>query len=245
MKQWMVAAIVALTASASFAQGPGPGGPPPGGMGPGMGPGMGFGMGRQFDPIQMRIGWMEQTLGLTADQKTKITELLRAEQQEIQKIQEATQKKIASVLTPEQARQMEEATQQMRRMMQGMGRPGGDVMFMLRDLNLTADQQEKVRRIMENQRTKVEALNANQDMDPQARRAQMEKLRTDTFAEIRTVLDAEQQKKFDEIVANTRNRQQQGMRQGGGQQGGQGAGANRPNRPGNRAGNRAGNRTGN
>jgi hypothetical protein len=84
-----------------------------------------------------------------------------------------------------------------------------------RKLNLTSDQQAKVQTILEAQRSQMES--ARQDSSSSAqqdRRAKMMDIRKGTDTQIRSVLDSNQQKKWDDMQAR-REQWGQDHRRGG------------------------------
>ncbi len=68
-------------------------------------------------------------------------------------------------------------------------------------LNLTADQQTKVQSIFEAERSQMEASHQDSSMSPQDRRAKMMDMRKSTDSQIRAILDPNQQKQWDEMMA--------------------------------------------
>jgi protein CpxP len=78
------------------------------------------------------------------------------------------------------------------------------VEMMQHHLNLTADQMAQVKSILDENRSKMEAMYAETSLTPQDRRAQSYALRQDTNAKIRAVLTPDQQTKFDEVQARQR-----------------------------------------
>ena len=92
-----------------------------------------------------------------------------------------------------------------------------------RHLNLTADQQTKVRQALESERSQMESVHQDSSLSQPDRHAKMMEIRQNTETQIRGLLDSTQQKKFDEMQARREQRMEerrQGPPQGGaGQQG--------------------------
>ncbi|HEY6308613.1 MAG TPA: hypothetical protein VI488_19380 [Candidatus Angelobacter sp.] len=85
-----------------------------------------------------------------------------------------------------------------------------DQVKMLSDrLNLTADQQTKIKPILEDQRTQMQALMKDDSLSQDDRRAKMRSLRESTNSKIRDVLTDDQKKQFDEMQQQMRDRMRQ------------------------------------
>jgi Spy/CpxP family protein refolding chaperone len=108
----------------------------------------------------------------------------------------------------------------------GYGRPqGGDgqrrpmsvderVKRMTKDLNLTTDQQTKVKSILEDEQKKAQDLRNDTSSDRQTMRQKMMQLRQDTSDQVRALLDDKQKEKFDKMEQQREDRMQN--RRGGG-----------------------------
>jgi Spy/CpxP family protein refolding chaperone len=75
-------------------------------------------------------------------------------------------------------------------------------------LNLTSDQQTKVQSALQSERSQMESLHQDSSLSQQDRRAKMMDIRKATDAQIRGVLDSNQQKKWDEMQARREQRMQ-------------------------------------
>ena len=75
-----------------------------------------------------------------------------------------------------------------------------------RRLNLTSDQQAKVQEALQSQRSQMEGMRHDTSLSPQDRHAKMMETRKSTDAQIRGVLDSNQQKKWDEMRARREQR---------------------------------------
>src|SRR3989442_7462123 len=82
-----------------------------------------------------------------------------------------------------------------------MGMPSVDdhVKHLTKELNLTEDQQAKVKSILEEQQKQMAALRQDSTLFPEDRRAKVQEIHRKTFQEIREVLNKDQQRKFDEL----------------------------------------------
>ena len=81
-------------------------------------------------------------------------------------------------------------------------------------LSLTADQQAKIKPILEDRNTQMQALMKDQSLSQEDRRSKGRTIQESTTGKIRDVLTDEQKKKYDEMQQEMRDRQRQ--RQGGG-----------------------------
>jgi periplasmic protein CpxP/Spy len=85
-------------------------------------------------------------------------------------------------------------------------------------LNLTADQQTKVQDILQSERTQMDSLRKDSAGSQDDRRSKMMDIHKNSDAQIRTILDSTQQKKWDEMQA--RRGERMGGRRGGPPEGG-------------------------
>ncbi|MGB8597073.1 MAG: hypothetical protein WCD48_16355 [Candidatus Sulfotelmatobacter sp.] len=70
-----------------------------------------------------------------------------------------------------------------------------------KQLNLTSDQQAKVLSVLQSERSQMESLHQDTSLSQQDRRTKMMDIRTTTDSQIRALLDANQQKRWDEMQA--------------------------------------------
>ncbi|MFZ1051577.1 MAG: hypothetical protein WBP65_22240 [Candidatus Sulfotelmatobacter sp.] len=70
-----------------------------------------------------------------------------------------------------------------------------------KQLNLTSDQQAKVLSVLQSERSQMESLHQDTSLSQQDRRTKMMDIRKTTDSQIRALLDANQQKKWDEKQA--------------------------------------------
>ena len=68
-------------------------------------------------------------------------------------------------------------------------------------LKLTADQQTKVQDIFQSERSQMETLRQDSSLSQEDRRAKMMEIRKNTNSQVRALLDATQQKKWDDMQA--------------------------------------------
>jgi protein CpxP len=78
-----------------------------------------------------------------------------------------------------------------------------------RHLNLTPDQQTKVRQTLESARSQMESVHQDSSLSQPDRHAKMMEIHRNTDAQIRGLLNATQQKKFDEMQARREHRMEE------------------------------------
>jgi periplasmic protein CpxP/Spy len=91
--------------------------------------------------------------------------------------------------------------------------PAQRAAHLTKQLNLTSDQQAKVQGILQSEQSQMQSARQDTSTSQQDRRAKMIDIRKSTDAQIRAVLDSNQQKNWDEMQAN---RQQWGQNHHGG-----------------------------
>jgi Spy/CpxP family protein refolding chaperone len=109
--------------------------------------------------------------------------------------------------------------------------------MLTKQLNLTEDQQAKIKPILEASHEKAQQLreshkpqqgaNGEAAQPPsreerQEMRKQMEQIHNDTISQVRAQLTPDQQTKFDQLVANMNQHEREGMRHRRGNEGGNG-----------------------
>jgi protein CpxP len=87
-----------------------------------------------------------------------------------------------------------------------------------RKLKLTAEQQPKVQSLLETEHTQMESLHQDSSLSQQDRHSKMTDIRQTTDTQIRALLDANQQKKWDEMQSRREHWGHKGQMGGGGQQ---------------------------
>jgi Spy/CpxP family protein refolding chaperone len=112
----------------------------------------------------------------------------------------------------------------------GMPSPDEQLKRMTKDLNLTADQQTKIKPILVDEEKKREDLRNDSSVDRQTMRQKMMQIRQDSSDQIRALLDDKQKETFDKQEQNRENRAQ-GRRGGPGGPGGDNSGGNAPPPP--------------
>jgi Spy/CpxP family protein refolding chaperone len=105
--------------------------------------------------------------------------------------------------------------------------PDDQLKRMTKDLNLTADQQSKIKPILADEQKKMEDLRNDSSGDRQAMRGKMMEIRKDTNDQVRAQLDDKQKEKFDKEQQERQDRPQ-GRRGGPGGPGGDNQGGNPP-----------------
>jgi periplasmic protein CpxP/Spy len=79
----------------------------------------------------------------------------------------------------------------------GGGDPAKQVQHLTKELNLNSDQQSKVKSILEDQQKQMQSLRADTSMQQADKRSKFMDLRQSSSSQIRALLNADQQKKFD------------------------------------------------
>ena len=141
---------------------------------------------------------MAEALNLTPDQKAKIEDILRKHHDEMEKmraLQQTIESEVKEILTPEQ--------QQKWAGMRGRGEgPGGRpqglarMQEMIKDLNLTSDQQAKVQQILQENQPDMQDIRDDKSLSEQQRQDKMKALHQTIEDEIKSILTPEQQQKF-------------------------------------------------
>jgi Spy/CpxP family protein refolding chaperone len=162
-------------------------------------------------------------LNLTTEQRPKFDAEMRDFQDKMRALQEDHDKKIAAILTPEQADRYRTLQAQMRGGQGrrgfgggpngnragnrggggGFGNPQAMVQRMKTDLNLSADQESQITKIYQDSQAKTQALRT-QNLDRDAMRTQMQALRQDRTDKINAVLTPEQRAKYQTMMQNFR-----------------------------------------
>ena len=72
---------------------------------------------------------------------------------------------------------------------------------MTQALNLTDDQQQKIKPILENEQTQMQGLRADTSLSQEDRMAKMKQIRETTSSQINPILNADQQKQYAEMMS--------------------------------------------
>ena len=211
---------------------------PPAGRGPAA---MNRGKSAQFGP-EYRLERMTQQLHLTAEQQAAIKPILAEEQTELQglrgndsynrderrsRLQElnsTTYGKIKPILTPEQQKTHESAKLKIteNRSKKRTTRPGPNpgentpemrLQRLTLDLGLTAGQQNRIKPILADESSRLEALRGNDTYNREQRRAELLKLNQGTSEKIRSILTPEQQNSYASIQQKIVERRSQNKTQ--------------------------------
>jgi periplasmic protein CpxP/Spy len=75
-----------------------------------------------------------------------------------------------------------------------------------KELNLTKEQQEKIRPIIENEMKEMQAVRSNDSLTKEQKREKVKAIRQTTQAELNKILTPEQQKKYAEMQENARQK---------------------------------------
>lgn len=188
-------------------------------------------------------------LSLTGDQRQKFEAEMKDYQDKMRALRDEHDKRLAALLTPEQLEKYRASQQN--RGFGGQGGPGGNrgggfgggrgggfgrqdpqqmLQRMKTELNLTADQESQIGKILQDSQAKTDALRESMsgpNADREALRTQMQSIRRDRTDKISAVLNAEQRQKWQASQQNRRGQGGGGPRGGGGPNGGNGGnGAN-------------------
>jgi periplasmic protein CpxP/Spy len=90
--------------------------------------------------------------------------------------------------------------------------PDEQVSRLSTELNLTDDQKAKIKPLFEDQAAKMKALREDTSTSMDDKRPKMQDIRKSTNDQVRAVLTADQQKKYDEMQAKMRERQREGQK---------------------------------
>jgi len=107
--------------------------------------------------------------------------------------------------------------------------PSQRVKMLSEKLNLTKDQQSKVKDIFASQQKQMQSLMQDQSMSREDRRSKFEQMRSDTDSQIRAVLTGDQQQKFDAMLKE--REQRMGQRHQHGDHGNNGEGQSQTQPP--------------
>jgi Spy/CpxP family protein refolding chaperone len=143
-----------------------------------------------------------QQLDLTPEQRTQVRSLFQQQRQQVQAvrqdqsltpeqrqakikaIRQGTQEQMLASLTPDQRQRLTEIRER--------AHP-------LQALNLTPEQQSKLKPILQEQRQQVRAVRRDQDLTPRQKRAKVQEIRQSTAAQLKSILTPEQQQRFEQL----------------------------------------------
>lgn len=164
-------------------------------------------------------------LNLTADQKARMQSLRETQRKEMQDLkksgsvtpeqrkalQEKYRTQYQSILTPAQQEEMKKNRTALKERGQkgekgkGFGKRGNmgqQAAFFKKELNLTADQETKLKGIFQEFQTKSKDIRANNNLSQEQKRTQFQSLAQQYMTQGKAVLTPEQAKKFDEMRSN-------------------------------------------
>ncbi|MFI5127170.1 MAG: hypothetical protein ACHQJX_10115 [Candidatus Acidiferrales bacterium] len=98
----------------------------------------------------------------------------------------------------------------------GMQSPDERLQMLTKQLNLTDDEQAKIKPILVDEQKKMEDLRSDSTLSQQDRFQKMRDIREDSSKQIRSNLDENQQKKFDDMQKEQQKRMQERRNSGGG-----------------------------
>jgi Spy/CpxP family protein refolding chaperone len=79
------------------------------------------------------------------------------------------------------------------------------VKHLTKELNLTEDQQAKIKSVLEDEQKKMSSLKQDSSLSREDRRTKFEEIRKNTSQQIRAILNEDQQKKYDELQSKRGN----------------------------------------
>lgn len=94
--------------------------------------------------------------------------------------------------------------------------PDAELKRLTEQLNLTQDQQDKIKPILEDQQKQMQDLRNDTSVEGQDRFAKMREIRKSHMDQIRGILTSDQQTKFDEMQKRMMERGRRGPGEGGG-----------------------------
>ena len=122
----------------------------------------------------------------------------------------------ASLLASTPQDQTQQQPQNMMNQRRGMMQsPDERLQMLTKQLNLTDDEQAKIKPVLVDEQKKMEDLRSDSTLSRQDRFQKMRDIREDSSKQIRSNLDENQQKKFDDMQKEQQKRMQK-MRSGGG-----------------------------
>jgi periplasmic protein CpxP/Spy len=84
-----------------------------------------------------------------------------------------------------------------------------------KQLKLTDDQQQKIKPLLEQQAEQMQSVRQDTSVPQQDRRAKFQEIHQNTMSQIRSILDENQQKKFDKMMQRQEERRAHRMGEGG------------------------------
>lgn len=172
-------------------------------------------------------------LNLTTDQKAKFQSIREAQKKEMEELKksgnvtpeqrkalhEKYKAQFESVLTTAQKEQFQKQREEWKERGdksqkgergQGFGKRGGDFgkqqAFFKKELNLTADQETKLKSIFQEFRTRSQAVRSNTSLSKEQQREQFRSLAQQYMEQGKSVLTPEQVKKFNKLKGKRKNR---------------------------------------
>lgn len=86
--------------------------------------------------------------------------------------------------------------------------------MMTKQLNLTSDQQQQIKPILENEQQQFQALHQDSSLSQQDRMSKMQQIRENTASQIKPILNADQQAKYQQMMSRQGHRGGVGQGQG-------------------------------
>ena len=182
----------------------------------------------KFEHKQFDHGNMASKLNLTQDQKVQmksLNESFKSQLQELKKNESLTVKEqkerrealitqhkasVEAILTPEQRQQLESrqknglAKKEGKNLKDEKG-PKGEKLDKLKQLNLTDNQGQQIKAVNEDFRTKMQAIQKDNQLTSAQKKEQAETLQKQHTESIKAVLTAEQKAKLEELRRSRKN----------------------------------------
>lgn len=167
-----------------------------------------------------------QKLGITQEQKQQITDIVKQYRTDAVQVlkSEATREQkagqikalkanamaaINAVLTPEQR---EKAKGLIDRILSPRHHRGAKALWVLKQLNLTDDQQAQVKTIVQDSRTQAKAVFDDSTLTKEQKRERVAEIRKATFERVKALLTPEQLQKLEELKKNRPQPRERGAR---------------------------------
>ena len=169
-------------------------------------------------------------MNLTAEQKAKFQSLREAQRKEMQDLKksgnvnpeqrkavhEKYKSQYQSILTPAQKEEMQKKREEWKdkgrkgKRGQGVGKKGGDLgkqaAFFKKELNLSTDQETKLKGIFQEFSSKAQNLRSDKSLSKEQKKTQMKSLANQYMSQGKAVLSPEQLKKFDAMKGKRKNK---------------------------------------
>jgi protein CpxP len=170
------------------------------------------------DPVAVRMRQLTRRLNLTQNQQDQIKPLLQDEmkqtrairqdasltpdqkREKLQQLRQSSRSHLEDLLTPEQVAKLPKPGQAQR----------NAFVHMARRLNLTQDQQDKIRPLMADQRKQVQTVRLDSSLTPQQKQVRIRDIRRSTQKQVAALLTPAQRQQLRQMRRNMRRRRMMG-----------------------------------